>query len=247
MEAESLAFATWSAAAAALLVLFFVGWRCQRWLSNRRAGRAAASDALAIDAGHRVASTLQMILSLLRMHERRVRNNRENPDAAAAALRAAEERIATVAIVHRELHQVAEAGAADMERLLWMVVDTLIVSGNIDHHVDVKVSCDGVSLPSQQAIPLAVIVGEWTTRRLRRRPEPTAIRIALRAEEGQQVLEYGDDGPAWDPALDDDILHAQVVSAMVRQLSGSLVHAPGPAVYLRLAFPPAPASSPEEG
>lgn len=234
-------------AAAALLALVVVGWRCHRWLSDRRAGRADVSDALTLDGGHRVASTLQMILSLLRVHEHRLRSNAERPEAAAAALRAAQERISTVAIVHRELHQVAEAGAAEMERLLWMVTDTLVVGANLDRPVGITVECGPMTLPSRHAIPVALMVGEWTTHRLARAPAPSVIQIGLRAEEELHVLEYGDDGAPWDAGLDDGMLHAEVIGAMVRQLSGTLIHGPGRGVRLRLTFPGLPISACPEG
>lgn len=248
METVLLLF-SWPIAILAMVMLGFTGWSCRRWLQARRSGGGRqVSEALTLDGGHRVASTLQMILSLLRVHERRVRNSEERPAAAAAALRAAGERISTVAIVHRELQQVAEAGATEMERLLWMVIDTLVVGTSPDRQIDVRVRCEPLRLPSRLAIPLALVVGEWATHRLERHKEQlSAIRVEVRTGEDLHVLDYLDDGPHWDAALDDAMLNAQVVSAMVQQLAGTRPHPAGPGMHLRLSFPRAADPPPGEG
>lgn len=247
MEAPLFAF-SWTTTALALVLLGFVSWRCRSWIRHRRSRKGVddtTRTALSLDGGHRVASTLQMVLSLLRVHERRVRTHEEEPKEAAAALRAAEERIATVAIIHRELHRIAANGTADMGRLLWMVADSLAGSAGTEKQVTAHVECGSVSLPAQDAIPTALIVGEWVTHRLARRGKPTEIRIDLQSEDGFVAVQYADDGPDWDSDGDDEMLHSAIIEALVRQASGTLIRAPGQGVRLRLTFPASSAAVPQ--
>jgi two-component sensor histidine kinase len=151
-------------------------------------------DLLLREVNHRVRNNLQMVASIIRLHGRQVTEPH-----AQATLRAAEDRIHALALVHNQLTAARKAGGVDLTRLVWRLAETMVSSAQDSaERLHLDVSGDEVWVDTDAAVAVGLIVNDWILRAVRQRfPAPATGRIWLRIhrEDDGAVVEYADDGP----------------------------------------------------
>lgn len=151
----------------------------------------AERTALLHEIDHRVKNNLQLVSSLLLLQAR----NTVDPTVR-QALRAAQARINAVAIVHRRLFQGEDAQRFDVAAFLRdMVEDTIAGAGRVDLRADLDLK--PADLPTAQAAPLALLVGELLGDALLHRPPEghEAVVTVTAAREGDHLrIEITDNG-----------------------------------------------------
>jgi len=136
-----------------------------------RKGREAGADAGVVDdkdtllreAHHRARSNLQIIQSLLDWQSPRIRDG-----AAAELLRESRNRIHSIGLIHQMLSQARSAASVDFQIFLAQLVPALVAAYRGESPgINLKLSARGVSLPSRQAVPCALLVTELVSNALK--------------------------------------------------------------------------------
>ena len=145
---------------------------------------------------HRVKNNLQLIASILNMQ---IRQHHDSD--ARAVLRRVQDRVMSLATVHQHLYQTPSLSALRADLLLSEIVNRkLAEAGAVTEDVAVEVRLEPVRLYPDQAVPLALFVGEAVTNVLHHvgRPPDGArpwLRIGLaREKDGAVTLEVANSG-----------------------------------------------------
>jgi two-component sensor histidine kinase len=176
---------------------------------------------------HRVKNNLQLIASILNMQMRQARS----PEAR-AMMRTLQDRVMSLATVHRGLYQTS--GLADIrtdELLPEIVRQVLNLGTGPGRRFEVRTSFDELHLTPDQAVPLSLLLTELLTNALKYGgTEPggmPVLEISLgRSEGGAAELRVAntvaaEGSPATDPA-EGTGLGAQLADAFAHQLGGTL-------------------------
>lgn len=151
----------------------------------------AQKTALLHEIDHRVKNNLQLVSSLLLLQARRAVD-----PAVRDALRSAQARINAVAIVHRRLFQEEDALQFNVAAFLEDIVEDAIGgSGRTD--LSAKLDLEPAELPTYQAAPLALLVGELLGNCVRHAfpgDRGGVISVTLVREGDQLRIEIADNG-----------------------------------------------------
>ena len=192
---------------------------------------------------HRVKNNLQMIASIMNMHLRKART----PDTR-EVIKGLQGRVMSLATIHRELYQTTGVGDVHAAELLDAIArQTVNVAAGPDDRIDLRLQLDDIRMTPDQAVPLALLVGEGLMNAVRfasltvANPLLLELRLTRQAADSA-ILEIagsivGGDIPAPD-TMDDSLgLSAQLLAAFAMQLDGTLEHGFADGKYtLRVAF-----------
>ncbi|HEY0212342.1 MAG TPA: histidine kinase dimerization/phosphoacceptor domain -containing protein [Paenirhodobacter sp.] len=192
---------------------------------------------------HRVKNNLQLIASIINMQIRRGRT----PEVK-AMMKGLQERVISLATVHRGLYMTSGLTDIDAKELITDIARQLMRAGTgLERRLDLETDLEAIRLTPDQAVPLSLLLTEAMT---------NAIKYAS-ADHGTPVLRLtlqrqGDDmaclevintvaasGPNGGDTKDamDTGLGSQLVGAFVQQLAGHLETATPPGQYaLRVNF-----------
>ncbi len=212
---------------------------------RRRERELVGKDATIREIHHRVKNNLQTVAALLRLQARRLP---AGETAAREALREAERRIGSIAVVHETLSQ-ERTDAVDFDE----VADRLVVlTGEMSAGGPVEVRRDGSFglLPPTVATPLALVLVELVQNAVEHglRDRGGAVLVAVRRERetagGRELLalSVADDGAGLPGGFDGaavDGLGLQIVRTLVEgELGGTLVLGPAePGTRVDLVLP----------
>jgi PAS domain S-box-containing protein len=164
--------------------------------SRETGADAAASekDVQLREAHHRARSNLQIVQSLLDWQSPRIKDR-----AAAELLRESQNRISSIAMIHQMLSQARNSPNIDFHMFLAQLVPALVSSyGGDANRINVKMSANGLSLPSKSAVPCGLLITELVSNSLKHAfagASGGTIEIALVRTSGQQhQLSIADDG-----------------------------------------------------
>jgi len=190
-------------------------------------GRAVMRGVLAQEIHHRVKNNLQTVASLLRLQAR----DTENVDPR-KALEDSVNRILAIAAVHEVLTEQREDDvdlAELIDRLRRMLVQ------GVGAARDVTAELEPVLLAGQRATALALVFSELLGNALEH--GGSHVRVTLRAEEGNALLEIADDG-AGIPGEPPKGTGLSIVRALVRdELGGTLDLRGGDGTRAQVRFP----------
>jgi two-component sensor histidine kinase len=187
--------------------------------SRDRLEKLAEQQAVLLrEMNHRVANSLQLIVSLLELQARK------QPDAQLrAVLRQAADRVEAVALVHRRLYTGSDVAFVDMAGYLAGLVEELARATHAgDHHQRVEVSAVPVRLETDRAVSLGLVVNELVTNALKYAyplDAPGAVRVILDYDpQGALRLAVEDDGAGYQPDAEarGSGLGSVIVTAMAR-------------------------------
>ena len=149
-------------------------------------------DTLLREIHHRIKNNLQIVVSLLNLRAQRL-----NSPAARTALAEAQTRIKALALVHRHLYEQPEVEAVELHAFLGdlcaLIEDTTAPSAPVTVEVDVA----PVTVSTDQAIPIALLVTEILSNAFKHAfPDDRGGRIEVRLAPvaGGALLEIADDG-----------------------------------------------------
>ncbi|MBE0533196.1 MAG: PAS domain S-box protein [Rhodospirillales bacterium] len=182
-------------------------------------------DLLLGEIHHRVKNNLQIIHSLLSLQTASVRD-----EVALGMLRESQNRVLSMALIHRTLYQSNDFAKVDFATFLDSLVPTLIGSYGIDSsRFAVSVDADDARLPINAAVPCGLIVNELISNTLKHGfPQGRGGKIDIRlanGKDGGAVLSVSDDGVGLPDNLDIDnstTLGLQLVTLLADQIGGKL-------------------------
>jgi two-component sensor histidine kinase len=208
----------------------------------------AQKEVLVREIHHRVKNNLQLVMSLLNLHARRIRDPR-----AEAAFADARSRINALATLHRRLY---ESENLQQVELRWFLEDLCVelrrsgLPGNRD--IDLSVQAPDEVIGPEMAVPLGLLVTEAITNAYKHafqgRSEGRISVVVKRESATHLLLSVCDNGSGFDPAVAHESsggLGRPLIDAFVRQLHGELSIQTEQGTALQVRFP-APAEQSEE-
>lgn len=198
--------------------------------------RVALLEAERLEAEHRIAGSLQLAASLLRMQRSRV----AHPEAR-DALTTAEMRLRGISRLHRRIQSARDEDDADRVAMR-PFLDGLAAELTSALGLACVVGCDGFSVPHEVAAQVAVILGELglnAARHAHDGRDGARVVIECRRRDGGFRLVISDHGPGLPEGFDasrSDGLGMSVLGAAVERLGGTLsAHTNGGAVFAVVA------------
>lgn len=185
-------------------------------------------EALLREVNHRVANSLQLVISMVSMQARLL------PDEAArAALKDTERRIQAIAAVHRKLYTSGDAEGVEMDEYLAAIVQELQETwSNPVSPLAIELEAEALRLETDKAVSLGVIVNELVANACKyaySEGEEGKVRIRLKREaENTFRLEVEDDGCgcSGDEVPKGTGLGGKLVTALAGSLQGKLEYDP---------------------
>lgn len=172
---------------------------------------------------HRVKNNLQLISSIINMQIRNATSLE-----ARQVLSRVQDRVLSLATIHRDLYQSREAGRINVGALITEIAEKSIEIGEAeDQDIDLEMSIDSVFLYPDQAVPMSLLVSEAATNAMKYvGPDATGkrwIRIALTCEDDRDcslIIENSIGTYASD--AESTGLGAQLIRAFSLQLGGQI-------------------------
>lgn len=176
-------------------------------------------DILLAEVNHRVKNSLQLVVSTLSLQSRRLKDG-----ATKAVFEQAISRVRAITSVHERLYKSANPLVVEMAGYLSGLVGDLVVSSEL--HDRIEVECDDVTLVTERAIPVALIVNELITNTLKYAyppGKPGPVHLRLKSLEGGMVaLSVSDEGTGMSSTTITGGLGTRLIDTMASQLGGSV-------------------------
>ena len=199
-------------------------------------GKVAQVELLNKEIQHRVKNNLHMVFSLLQMQERRTDN-----EEAIAQLQAARLRVESIAALHNQLLNGADAEVNLAEFLKGLISSVVGCLAN-DRQVVTHIQTDGLRLPANGYLPLSLILNEWVTNTIKYAVvEGPFIEVCVAVHNGplEVCIDYADNGrvPATGTVPAAPGLGTQIITLLARQLGATLRTVPGQPYHYQLCIP----------
>jgi two-component sensor histidine kinase len=200
----------------------------------------AQKEILVREIHHRVKNNLQLVMSLLNLHARRIRDPR-----AEVAFAEARSRINALATLHRRLYESENLQEIDLK---WFLDDLCseLRRGGLSRGRNVELAVDAPSevIGPDVAVPLGLLVTEAITNAYKhafneRDGGHIDVRV-LRESPSSLLLTIRDDGVGFDPAAsppEQNGLGRSLIEAFVRQLRGELEVRSEQGTVVQVRFP----------
>ena len=137
---------------------------------------------------HRVKNNLQLIASIMNMQMRRT-----SSEEARAIMRGLQDRVMSLATIHRELYQTAGLSDIHADELLSTIVGQIVkLSDRPDRRISVHADFDQIRMVPDQAVPLALLLSEAVTNALKYAVDSehrvADLWVSLKAKDGSRAL-----------------------------------------------------------
>ncbi len=208
------------------------------WLEREHAVALARIGRLMQELTHRVKNSLQSIASMV-MIESRSHSSGEGK----AALQRVSNRIDALGRLYATLSKSNSVEAVEAATYLDELCRELVASvQNGGTTIVLKTDIDSVLLPTDQAIPVGLIVNELVTNAVKyafAANSTGTVLVTLKREPGRLCLTVADDGIGIDPKRADSGMGGRLVAGFAQQLGGQLERESGLAgTTVRLILPP---------
>jgi two-component sensor histidine kinase len=211
-------------------------------VAERTAELARARDraeVLLAEVNHRVANSLQMVASLVKLQA-----NAIDDTAVKKALAEAQARISAVGLIHTRLYTSGDVRFVALDEYLPTLLDHLATAMRSEGHgASVTYELAPLKLPTDTSINLGVVVTEWVTNAFKYAyPDwrgEVRVHLEQRAD-GQGELRVEDDGVGRDDAMPakGTGLGSRLVRAMAATIGGTVEYiGRQPGTAARLVFP----------
>jgi two-component system, sensor histidine kinase PdtaS len=203
---------------------------------------------------HRVKNNLQLIASIMNMQMRRTKS-----EEARSIMKGLQDRVMSLATIHRELYQTAGLSDIHADELLAMIVRQITnMADRPDRRFTVHTEFDNIRMIPDQAVPLGLLVSEAITNALKyatngrdtsallwvtlKRIDDNRAELRIRNTTVQSLPEIGEVGP------ESSGLGTQLISAFAMQIGGSVERETEEGFYnLVVRFDLRPLSDGEQG
>lgn len=185
----------------------------------------AEKEALLKEVHHRVKNNLAMVSAFINLQKRQTEDGLVKK-----SLTDCENRIYTMALVHKKLYQSKDLSNIDLEALLKELFNVIYIPG--EHgHVELELAVDKFSLDMDLAIPCALIMNELMNNSFKhafgsKLMQDFIIKISIEIDAGNVVhMKYSDNGCGLPGGFDLDELDTlgyQLIKIFVDQLSGDM-------------------------
>ena len=142
---------------------------------------------------HRVKNNLQVISSLLALQGKYITD-----DHALDALRQGQDRVQSMALIHKDLYQSENLKGVNIQDYFEQVVDNLFESYNIaEEDIELELDVSPLMLDIDTMIPLGLVINELVSNSLKHAFENTEngkIKVTLKEKDGILNLEVSDNG-----------------------------------------------------
>jgi len=191
-----------------------------------RVGKERAEVLLA-EVNHRVANSLALVAALIRLQVSSSKN-----DAVKEALSETQARISAIAGMHRSLYTSDDVRHVEMDKYLGTLVREVQGTVNDQQGPSIRLEAESVSLTSDRAVSIGMIVTELLTNALKYAYPAGSegeVRVVLkRTGEGSALLAVEDDGIGW---REGDVpkgtgLGSRIVKSMAATLGSSIHYVP---------------------
>lgn len=200
------------------------------------------AEALLTEVNHRVANSLSIVASLVRLQ-----SNAVSDQSAKNALAETQARIFAVASVHKRLYTSGDVRFVSLDEYLSSLLDNLETSmRNEGHGASLSYQLEPLKLPTDTSINLGVVVTELVTNAFKYAYPggDGEVRVRLKNLPDRQIeLVVEDDGVGRDEggAIQGSGLGTRIVKAMATNLGADIQYlARSPGTGARLTFPLAP-------
>lgn len=171
-------------------------WRAKEKADQEiRLGKERAEVLLA-EVNHRVANSLALVAALIRLQV----SSSKNEDVK-AALAETQARITAIAGMHRSLYTSDDVRQVEMDKYLGTLVREVQGSVNDQQGPAIRLDAEALSLSSDRAVSVGMIVTELLTNALKYAYPPGTegeVRVHLRRQDsGKALLSVEDDGIGW--------------------------------------------------
>jgi two-component sensor histidine kinase len=175
-------------------------------------------DLMLKEVDHRIKNSLQIVSGLLQMQAR-------TAGAAAPQFLKAATRIAAVAAVHKQLHKSDYIGTVRLDQYLTDLCQEIAHASGISDRASLIVDAVPLTIQSNIAIPLGLIVNELLTNAIQH-ALPTVqggvVRVVITSCAENFSVSVSDPGNGFDPAQTAAGLGTRLVDALVRQINAAI-------------------------
>ncbi|MEO8241164.1 MAG: CHASE3 domain-containing protein [bacterium] len=177
------------------------------------------AEILLSEVNHRVANSLALVASMVRLQSRSA-----DSDETRDALTEAQTRIGAIALVHKTLYSSGDVRSVALSEFLTSLLKQLEVTmQDAGHQAQVKADIAALTLPTDRTVSLGVIVAEWVTNAFKYAYPDGAgeIRVSLQTADKDAVeLRVEDDGVG--RRDDEEAQGTGVGTKLVNAMAGSL-------------------------
>jgi PAS domain S-box-containing protein len=188
---------------------------------------------------HRVKNNLQIITSLINLQTAKMVD-----PAMREAFSLMQGRVRSMAMIHDRLYRSESFSAVDMgDHIRELVAQIAASYKDVSRTVRLSVDAEHLPMSIDAAIPCGLLANELVTNAFKHAfatDAPGVLRVSLRREKEQAVLEIADDGPGLPEGFSIDVadsLGMQLIAALAEQLKGEIRLETGPGARFRVVFP----------
>ncbi len=197
------------------------------------------AEVLLAEVNHRVANSLALVVSLVKLQ-----SNAVTDAAAKEALAETQARIFAISLIHKRLYSSDDVRFVALDEYLSGLIEHLETSMRAEGHgASIRYQLEPLQMRTDRSVNLAMITSEWITNAFKYAyPDRSGdIRVSLkRLPDGRAELSVQDDGvgrPATAPSQGTG-LGTRIVKAMADSVGGEIEYINGnPGTTARLVFP----------
>lgn len=196
-------------------------------------------DVLLKEIHHRVKNNLQIVTSLLNIHGKSIVEPK-----AREALDDVKTRVRALALVHRYLYESDDVRLVPLQMFMTELCRTLVGSlSGVNHRISLRVEIPEVTIVSDVAIPMALLVTEAITNSMKHafpdgRSGNITVRLDLNEPAGEAVLSVSDDGIGPSTRAPKTVRHLgqNLIQAFARQIGGESTMSGPPGMMVEVRF-----------
>ena len=169
---------------------------------------------------HRVKNNLQLIISLLRLQSREIKD-----EIAIGQFNEAINRIIAISLVHEKMYQSEDLSRLNLEMYFKDISNDLLISTLMSNKVKVNIDFHIDKLRLKPIVPLALIFNELLSNSIKHNidnNELLSIYVSMRQENSKYLLfEYSDNG-SWKTPINENSFGLELIEALVQQINGTI-------------------------
>ncbi|MGV3631054.1 MAG: histidine kinase dimerization/phosphoacceptor domain -containing protein [Bacteroidota bacterium] len=167
---------------------------------------------------HRVKNNLQVIVSLLRLQLRDIKNEDDS-----SKFNESINRVMTMSLIHEKIYQTEDFSNIDLEDYFQTLAKDMVVSFQLEKEISFDISCDVKNLGLKPIVPLALIFNELLSNSIKyafeEQPHPEICMNMHEISEDSINLMYSDNGK-WREPVKTHSFGIELIDALSEQLNG---------------------------